>query len=65
MKVGEFLTPKESIAIQGDEVRWVNTTSALVDISFDHLWVISSPVKRDSCPQDGVICSDLQSLNSW
>jgi plastocyanin len=35
VKVGESLTPKEVIAKQGDEVRWVNTTSALVDISFD------------------------------
>jgi plastocyanin len=35
VKVGESLTPKEIIAKQGDEVRWVNTTNAFVDIAFD------------------------------
>lgn len=35
VKVGESISPKEITAKQGDEVRWVNTTSATVDISFD------------------------------
>lgn len=35
VKVGESLTPNEITANQGDEVRWVNTTSATVDLSFD------------------------------
>jgi plastocyanin len=35
VKVGESITPKEITAKQGDEVRWVNTTSATVDISFE------------------------------
>ena len=35
VKVGESLTPKEITAKQGDEVRWINTTSAPLDISFD------------------------------
>ncbi len=34
VKVGETLTPKEITVKQGDEVRWVNTTSGPVDISF-------------------------------
>lgn len=34
VKIGESLTPKEITAKQGDEVRWVNTTSDSVDISF-------------------------------
>jgi plastocyanin len=32
--IGESLTPKVVTAKQGDEVRWVNTTSGPVDISF-------------------------------
>jgi plastocyanin len=35
VRVGESLTPTEITATQGDEVRWVNTTSAAVDISMD------------------------------
>jgi plastocyanin len=35
VKVGESLTPKKITAKQGDEVKWVNTTSTPVDISFD------------------------------
>ncbi len=35
VKVGESITPKEITAKQGDEIRWVNTTSATVDISFE------------------------------
>ena len=35
VKVGESITPKEITAKEGDEVRWVNTTSATVDISFE------------------------------
>ena len=35
VKVGESITPKEIIANQGDEVRWVSTTSATLDISFE------------------------------
>jgi len=35
VKVGESLTPTEITAIQGDEVRWVNTTSVAVDIWMD------------------------------
>src|SRR5574341_440052 len=34
VKIGEALNPKEVAAKQGDEVRWVNTTSGSVDISF-------------------------------
>lgn len=34
VKISESLLPKEIVAKQGDEVRWVNTTSGLVDISF-------------------------------
>lgn len=35
VKVGESLTPMEITAKQGDEVRWVNTTSDAVDIAMD------------------------------
>jgi plastocyanin len=34
VKVGESITPKEIIAKQGDEVRWVNTTGAPMDLFF-------------------------------
>ena len=34
VQVGESLTPKEITAKPGDEVRWVNSTSDAVDISF-------------------------------
>ena len=34
VKVGESLTPTEITAKQGDEVQWVNTTSAAVDLYF-------------------------------
>lgn len=34
VKIGEVLHPKEIVAKPGDEVRWVNTTSNPVDISF-------------------------------
>lgn len=34
VKVGESISPKEIVAKPGDEVRWVNTTSDSVDISF-------------------------------
>jgi plastocyanin len=34
VRIGESLTPKEITAKQGDEVRWVNSTSGPVDISF-------------------------------
>ncbi|MEY4704703.1 MAG: hypothetical protein RL042_899 [Nitrospirota bacterium] len=34
VKIGEALHPKEIVAKPGDEVRWVNTTSDSVDISF-------------------------------
>ena len=34
VKIGESLNPKEIVAKPGDEVRWVNTTSGPVDISF-------------------------------
>src|SRR5512140_2238351 len=35
VKVSESLTPTEITAKQGDEVRWVNTTSAPVHVAFD------------------------------
>jgi plastocyanin len=35
VKVGESLTPNAITAKEGDEVRWVNRTSAPVDISFN------------------------------
>ena len=34
VKIGEALTPKVVTVKQGDEVRWVNTTSGPVDIAF-------------------------------
>lgn len=34
VQISESLNPKEIAAKQGDEVRWVNTTSGSVDISF-------------------------------
>jgi plastocyanin len=34
VKIGESLSPKEITAKQCDEVRWANTTSGPVDISF-------------------------------
>ena len=34
VKISESLNPKEIVANKGDEVRWVNMTSGLVDISF-------------------------------
>jgi plastocyanin len=34
VQIGESLTPKEITAKPGDEVRWVNSTSDPVDISF-------------------------------
>lgn len=34
VKIGEALHPNEIVAKPGDEVRWVNTTSDSVDISF-------------------------------
>jgi plastocyanin len=34
IQIGESLTPREIAAKQGDEVRWVNSTSVPVDISF-------------------------------
>jgi plastocyanin len=34
VKIGESLTPRLVTAKRGDEVRWVNTTSGPVDISF-------------------------------
>ena len=37
VQVGESLTPKEITAKPGDEVRWVNSTSDAVDISFAEL----------------------------
>src|SRR4029077_9485846 len=35
VKVGESLSPTEITATQGDEVRWINTTSAAMDIAMD------------------------------
>ena len=35
VKVGETLTPNKVTAKPGDEIRWVNTTSAPAEISFD------------------------------
>lgn len=37
VQIGESLTPKEITAKPGDEVRWVNSTSNAVDISFSEL----------------------------
>lgn len=34
VKISESLSPKEIAAKQGDEVRWLNTTGAPVDIAF-------------------------------
>jgi plastocyanin len=35
VKVGESLSPTKITATQGDEVRWINTTRAPVDLSLD------------------------------
>jgi plastocyanin len=37
VQIGESLTPKKITAKPGDEVRWVNSTSDAVDISFAEL----------------------------
>jgi plastocyanin len=35
VKVGESLSPTDITATHGDEVRWINTTRAAVDLSLD------------------------------
>lgn len=64
VKVGESLTPKEITAKQGDEVKWVNTTSTPMDISFDESLGNIVSCQKGFVHTGGAICSDLKSSNA-
>ena len=63
VKIGESLSPQVVTVQQGDEVRWINTRSGPVDISFESLEGVVSCRKGFVLP-DGGICSERRDPNS-